>query len=82
MVSVNLKKEGGLPIFVGTPSAFGSTAEVSRPFALTESVANDPGCVKTLAPIMIPLVILGGKIDEAFRFGVGSCAIDAFARMS
>jgi hypothetical protein len=45
-------------------------------------VARDPGCVKTLVPIMIPLVILGGEIDEALRFGVGSCAIDAFARMS
>jgi hypothetical protein len=42
---------------------------------------NDPGCVKTLAPVMIPLVILGGEIDEALRFGGGSCAIDAFARM-
>src|SRR5262245_12798323 len=44
-------------------------------------VGRDPGCVKTPARIMIPLVILGGEIDEAVRFGDGSCAIHAFARM-
>jgi hypothetical protein len=49
---------------------------------LTASLSeSDPGCVKTPASIMIPLVILGGEIDEAVRFGDGSCAIDAFARM-
>ena len=41
----------------------------------------EPGCVKTPARIMIPLVILGGEIYEAVRFGDGSCAIHAFARM-
>src|SRR5262252_5198268 len=30
---------------------------------------SDPGCVKTLVRIMIPLMILGGKLDEALRFG-------------
>jgi hypothetical protein len=41
------------------------------------NAAESPGCVKALAPVMIPLVILGEEKDEALRFGGGSSSVQS-----